>query len=205
MSVSLCPNSYKIDIRSLDKSAGSYENFHRTFPNPTRIGVDLIGVPSGKDITLDVHLQSVEDGVLLTGTVEAVSDGECVRCLGSLSYPVKSSFTELFWYEHKFFSHSKEKKATKGSTHREKISECDEIDEEEMFFIHGDIIDLEQVIIDSIALSLPLAPSCLTGCDVTECNDVFFATDSSAEDPTESDELSTPYDPRFAKLKEFLE
>ncbi len=44
---------------------------HETVPSPSRIGLDLIAIERGADLTLDLRLESVSEGVLVTGTVYA--------------------------------------------------------------------------------------------------------------------------------------
>lgn len=55
---------------------------HReTVPSPARIGLDLIAIRPGAELDLDLRLESVSEGVLVTGTVSAHTEGECARCL----------------------------------------------------------------------------------------------------------------------------
>ena len=46
-----------------------------------RTGTDVIGVPEGAAARADLRLESVMEGVLVTGTVRGAATGECVRCL----------------------------------------------------------------------------------------------------------------------------
>ncbi len=49
---------------------------HETVPSPSRIGLDLVAIEAGADLTLDLRLESVsEGGVLVTGTVYAPTGG----------------------------------------------------------------------------------------------------------------------------------
>ncbi len=48
---------------------------HETVPSPSRIGLDLIAIERGADLTLDLRLESVSEGVLVTGTVYAPTAG----------------------------------------------------------------------------------------------------------------------------------
>ena len=42
------------------------------------------GVPDGADVELKLRLESVLDGVVVSGTARAALTGECVRCLDPL-------------------------------------------------------------------------------------------------------------------------
>ncbi len=93
---------------------------------------------------LDVLLESVVEGVLVTGTATADFDGECARCLDPLSQQVTVEFTELFAYPDS---------ATDTTT-----------DEDEVFRLVDDLVDLEPVVRDAIVLALPAAPLCTPDC-----------------------------------------
>ena len=70
--------------RELGRRAGAMRSVHRDVPAPPddeRIGLDVIGVPAGATISLDVRLESVTEGVYVSGTVSAPLTGECSRCL----------------------------------------------------------------------------------------------------------------------------
>ena len=69
-----------------------------TVPSPVRIGVELIAVDEGAPLDLNLRLESVSEGVLVTGTVSAPTSGECARCLNPLSGDVEIDLTELFAY-----------------------------------------------------------------------------------------------------------
>ncbi|MDF2899223.1 MAG: hypothetical protein K0Q46_6009, partial [Rhodococcus erythropolis] len=49
----------------------------RTIQSPNRIGLDLIAIEAGADIDLDLRLEAVSEGVLVTGNVHAPTKGEC--------------------------------------------------------------------------------------------------------------------------------
>lgn len=46
-----------------------------TVPSPLRIGVELIAVDEGAPLDLNLRLESVSEGVLVTGTVSAPTSG----------------------------------------------------------------------------------------------------------------------------------
>ncbi len=134
-----------IDVRSVPRRAGSMTEMTWTTPTPDRIGAEMIGIPAGADVVFDLRLESVTEGILVTGTVSAPVEGQCGRCLDSLSDEVTVHLTELFAYP--------------GS---ETDRTADE--EEELGRIEDEQIDLEQVVIDGVATDLPLTPLCRPDC-----------------------------------------
>jgi uncharacterized protein len=147
---------------------------HETVPSPSRIGLDLIAIEKGADLNLDLRLESVSEGVLVTGTVEALTSGDCSRCLTPVTGDVEISLTELFAYPDS---------ATESTT-----------EEDEVGHVVDQTIDLEQSIVDAVGLALPFAPLCTEDCAglCTTCG-VPLAS-------AEPDHHHEAIDPRFAKL-----
>jgi uncharacterized protein len=147
---------------------------HETVPSPSRIGLDLIAIEKGADLNLDLRLESVSEGVLVTGTVNALTRGDCSRCLTPVTGDVEISLTELFAYPDS---------ATESTT-----------EEDEVGHVVDQTIDLEQSIVDAVGLALPFAPLCSEDCSglCTTCG-VPLAT-------AEPDHHHDAIDPRFAKL-----
>lgn len=148
--------------------------YTETVPSPLRIGLDLLAVDTGAPIDLDLQLQSVSEGVLITGSVAAPTTGECSRCLAPISGDVEIDLTELFAYQ--------------GST-TEATTEDDEVGR-----IVDDMVDLEQTIVDGIGLTLPLSPTCTPDCPGL-CPDCGVRL-AEAEPAHQHDKI----DPRWAKL-----
>lgn len=123
----------------------------RTVPAPKDLGVEFIGVPEGAAVELDLRLESVMEGVLVTGTARAPLRGECVRCLEPLEQHAEADFQELFTYPD---ADDRSRPADTG----------DDAEEEDRFFLEGDLFDLEPVLRDAVVLSLPLQPVCREDC-----------------------------------------
>ena len=70
----------------------------REVPAPAEMGTDVIGFTEGAPLWLDLRLESVMEGVLVTGTVRGSATGECIRCLTDLEQDVEVELTELFAY-----------------------------------------------------------------------------------------------------------
>jgi uncharacterized metal-binding protein YceD (DUF177 family) len=137
-------NPWKIDLRELGRRAGSMQELDRAIPAPANWRVELIGVPEGADVRLRLRLESVMEGVLVTGDVDVPVVGSCARCLEPIEDTLQLDVQELFAYE--------------GST-TEETSE-----EDEVRLVEGDFIDLEPLVRDAVVLSLPLAPVCSDDC-----------------------------------------
>ena len=52
---------------------------------PARLGLETISVPAGQPVELDLRLESVTEGVYVSGTGRAPLAGECARCLDPLA------------------------------------------------------------------------------------------------------------------------
>jgi len=137
-------NPWKIDLRELGRRAGSLQEVQRSAPAPAGWRVELIGVPEGAEIGLRLRLESVMEGVLVTGEVDVPVEGSCARCLEPIEDTLTLDLQELYAYE--------------GSTTVE-TSEEDEVRR-----VEGDYLDLEPLVRDAVVLSLPLAPVCTEDC-----------------------------------------
>ncbi|CAN5468555.1 DUF177 domain-containing protein [soil metagenome] len=149
-----------------------------TVASPSRIGLDLVAIDKGAPVELNLTLQSVSEGVLVTGTVSAPTTGECARCLSPFTDSVSIELTELFAYP---------ESTTEATT-----------EEDEVGHVVDDRVDLEQAIVDAVGLELPLAPVCGEDCPGL-CPSCGIALASA-----EPDHHHDVIDPRWAKLAEML-
>ncbi|HLL67125.1 MAG TPA: DUF177 domain-containing protein [Micromonosporaceae bacterium] len=163
-----------LDTRDLPRRPGAMHAVRRTVPAPADLGLELISVPTGEDVNLDLRLQSVSEGVLVSGTVRTRVAGECGRCLRPVSDAIAVDVQELYAYEH---------------------STTDETtDEDEVGRLHGDLIDLEPALRDGVVLELPINPLCRRDCPglCAECGVPF--------DDLPADHHHGQEDPRWAAL-----
>lgn len=135
---------FVLGTRTLGRRPGAMRTVTRTMSAPARIGLDLVAIPQGAQIDLDLRLESVSEGVLVSGEIVAPIEGECVRCLEPFVDSITLSLTELFAYPDS---------ATEQTTEEDEIPRV--VDEH---------IDLEPVIIDAVGLALPLQPLCSPDC-----------------------------------------
>jgi uncharacterized protein len=82
-------------MRQLGRQAGSALTQTRTVPAPDDLRLELIEVPAGADIALEVRFEAVSEGVLATGTAIAPLAGECARCLAPLTSSVTVDLLDL--------------------------------------------------------------------------------------------------------------
>ena len=151
------------DTRLLGRQAGSALTQTRTVPAPEDLRLELVGVPVGADVALDVRFEAVSEGVLATGTATAPLAGECARCLAPLTSSVTASFQELYLYTDKHDKyHEKHDKHEKHDRHQEH-HEHEEQDDEERY-LDGDLLDLEPAFRDAVVLALPMSPLCREDC-----------------------------------------
>jgi uncharacterized protein len=148
---------------------------------PEAIGTDIIAIPAGAPLDLEIRLESVVEGILLSGSVRATATGACVRCLEPATYPVDASFQELFAY------------ADRAAHHHETGADANGADEDVVRKLEGDLVDLEPVVRDAVVPSLPFQPVCREDCPglCSECGALL------AEDP---DHHHDTIDPRWAAL-----
>jgi uncharacterized metal-binding protein YceD (DUF177 family) len=137
-------NPWVVDLRELGRRAGSLQEIDRTLPAPAGWRVELIGVPEGAEVSMRLRLESVMEGVLVSGEVDVPLVGSCARCLEPVEDTLELDLQELFAYS--------------GST-TEATS-----DEDEVRLVENDTIDLEPLVRDAVVLSLPLAPVCSDDC-----------------------------------------
>ncbi|GIH78650.1 YceD family protein [Planobispora longispora] len=140
MTLHLDPRApWVVSTHDLGRRPGSMREMRLTLPAPADIGVDMIGVPKDADVKLDLRLEAVMEGVLVTGTALTPLRGECARCLEPVTSETEVSFQELFFYS------------------AEDAAEDDSL-------LDGELLDLEPVLRDAVVLTLPLSPLCSEDC-----------------------------------------
>jgi uncharacterized protein len=128
-----------------DLGPGSARTLTRIVSAPEHLGVELARVPAGAELALDLQLEGVTEGVLVTATVTGPLAGECARCLEPFTAPLKVRFQELFV--------------------RASEVPVDEEDGADNYQLGASgLLDLEPALRDAIVLELPLSPRCEDGC-----------------------------------------
>jgi len=146
---------FTFNTHDLPRRAGEMREYSLDIPAPERIGIDVIGVPEGEEIHIELRLESVTEGVLVGAQVSTFAEGECIRCLDPVEFSIKRSIQELYRY-------APEKAHTKAQ--RKAAEAHDDLDEDEDLLMDGEIIDLEGPVRDAIVLALPINPICSRDC-----------------------------------------
>ncbi|WP_053383823.1 YceD family protein [Leucobacter celer] len=128
---------FQESVRDLLHRPGEMRERSHEVHAPEKLGEGLAWVPEGEPIDLDVRLESVHEGVLVTAEVRTTVHAECGRCLKVFTTPFQVEFQELFAYT---------------------PTEADE------YGVHGDHVDLEPPLRDAVVLALPFQPVCRPDC-----------------------------------------
>jgi uncharacterized protein len=119
-----------VPVADLLRRPGSVREEHR---EAVMDGLVVSGnaVPEASPVAVDAYLESVNEGIVVTGHVRAPWRGECRRCLRPVEGEVDATVLEVF-----------ETEPVEGETRR----------------LAGTTIDLEPVAREAVLLELPLAP-----------------------------------------------
>ncbi|HEY7043443.1 MAG TPA: YceD family protein [Nocardioidaceae bacterium] len=161
---------FVINTHELGRRPGSMHTLRLTLPAPTDLGIELLGVPPGSPIELDLRLESVMEGVLASGWARVLLTGECARCLEPIEDDLEVELQELYVYPES------------------------DAEEDEASRLDGELLDLEPVLRDSVVLALPFRPVCQPDCEglCPECGTRLL------DDPGHAHEEGV--DPRWAAL-----
>ncbi len=136
-------------------------------------------MPEGTELRLDLRLESVSEGVLVSGTVRGTAVGECGRCLRPIELELDVPVQELYAYPDS---------TTEATT-----------DEDEISRVQDDRIDLEPLVRDAVVLALPTTPLCRPDCPGL-CPVCGSHWDDLPADHRHEEQL----DPRWAALRKLL-
>ena len=136
-----------LDTHELGRRPGSTRTERFTVGAPVDLGTAVIGIPEGSDLELDLRLEAVMEGVLVTGAIRGQAVGECVRCLDEVTEPVDVTMSELFVYPE-----------------RAAVAAQDGDEDEDLREFDGDFLDLEPALRDAVVPMLPFQPVCRPDC-----------------------------------------
>lgn len=149
---------YLVRVRDLVHRPGEMREVALAFDLPEQLGAAAVVVPAGAPLTLDLRLEGLHEGILVSGTIGATARGECVRCLDPLALPLEVEFQELFAY-----------------------SPDDAFD----YTVHDDHVDCEPVVRDAVVLALPFQPVCRPDCPGLDPETGERLADQPAREPRE--------------------
>ena len=137
-----------VDIVDLPRATGSVKNLQIRTPAPADLGTEVIGVPEGSDLALDVTLTSMDDGVLAHADADLHVHGECVRCLRDLDEDRSVRIDELY-----VFPEVIEAQRAEGDE-----------EAEDLLAVGETTLDLEPALRDALVPTLPFQPLCRPDC-----------------------------------------
>lgn len=167
-----------LSVKDLSRSPGTGREVQETAATPKDFGVALVRVPEGSPMELSLRLESVHEGILVSGTAVADVVGECGRCLDPLDYEMESHIQELYYFE---------APAPQGGD-----------EDDEHYLVEDDEIDLEPALRNAVVAALPFQPVCRDDC-AGLCAQCGARLD---EDPGHRHEV---IDPRWAALQQLRE
>lgn len=130
---------FVVDTHELGRRAGSLRPVEREVPAPQDWRLPLVEILAGAPVTLELRLESVMEGVLVSGTATVEVAAQCGRCLEPMRSTVSAPVQELYGY-------------------------APDPEDDEAPVLTGDLIDLEPLLRDAIMLALPLNPVCSPDC-----------------------------------------
>ncbi len=177
---------FVVDTRQLGRQPGSMRTVNRIVTVPEAFATAMAAVPEGSEVELDLRLEAVMEGVLVTGTVRGQLTAECSRCLDPISDGVEAGFQELYRY-------SADDDAVTGAGE-------DADDEDEDYYLEGDLLDLGPVVRDAVVLALPLTPLCGPDCPGL-CSECGAKLAEAGPDHGHGDNI----DPRWEALRDIAD
>ena len=128
---------YTVDVYDLMHRPGEMRDRSIDIVVPEEFGNAMIGMKAGSELRVELRMESLHDGILVSADIDGTAAGECGRCLIDIEQAVQVEIQELFAYSS---------------------------DEAFEYEVHEDTIDLEPVIRDAVVLSLPFQPVCQEDC-----------------------------------------
>ena len=149
---------FVLPIRDIAHRAGEMREQTLEVPAPEKWGEGLVAVAEGEPVVIEARLESVHEGILVSGEVDTEYTGICSRCLIDIAEGLKVEFQELFAYPG---------------------------EEETDFEVQDDHVDLETLVRDAIVLSLPFQPVCQPDCPGLDPATGERLTESTGSEPRE--------------------
>lgn len=160
-----------ISVTEIRRHLGSRLSVERSL-EAEGLGLSDVRVVDGSAVTLTGEVESISEGVVLTGTVSVPWEAECRRCLTEVTGVAEIDVREVF-----------ETHPVDGETWQ----------------LEQDHIDVGPLLHDTALLALPLAPLCGDDC-AGPAPDAYPT--APVDDDTDPVDDEPPSDPRWAALKD---
>ena len=139
-----------VDVSRLSRQPGSMLEISRDLPAPGQLGVALAQVIEGSPVELELTLESVVEGIWVSGTADVEVTAECSRCLDPITWSETVGIEQLYRYP--------------ATDARGALIGREEDEDDDTPEVVDESIDLEEPLRDAVVLALPLAPLCSPDC-----------------------------------------
>jgi uncharacterized protein len=128
---------YVVNVAEVLRRPGSQKSVQLAVPAGDDLVVGDVRVPAGADVETEADIESLTDGLVVTGHITAPWEGVCRRCLGVARGQLDIEVRELY------------------QTH---------LTSEDAYPLEGELLDLAPMVRETLMLDLPLAPVCSDDC-----------------------------------------
>lgn len=164
-----------LSVSELAGRPGASEQLAVTWPAPAELSIPMLGIEEGSAMDVDLRIDSVHEGVLVSGAVEGTLKGQCARCLDPITETVTIDIQELFQYEFDPV-----------------------LDAEEQHLVEHGLVNVEPIMRDALVTSLPFQPRCSPDCEGL-CDQCGVRLEEAGPDHHHEQ-----LDPRWAALANFV-
>ena len=183
-------SQWAVSVAQVASRPGQSKPIDTVFPAPSGIGDDIVGVREGADVRVVGSFDSIVDGLVFTGRIEAPLTAECTRCLKPIDPDWTVNATLFFPYEAPGADDGR------GTGEVEIIAGEDEAEDVYPLSSDGAFADMESPLRDTLVEALPLQPLCKEDC-LGLCPQCGVDLN---EDPDHHHDVT---DIRFAALEQF--
>lgn len=128
--------SLELDVRDLIQQPGSSRAVRVEEPVPG-LATEMAEVPHDSPVAGELLMESVVEGVLVSGSLSGEMTLSCARCLRSFRTPFREDMQELFY--------------------------CRSSGDDEYAVVEG-VLDLQPMVRDVVVLAMPFSPLCRPDC-----------------------------------------
>ena len=155
---------WAVSVAQVASRPGQSKEIDATFPAPSGIGDEIVGVDEDADVSVVGSFDSIVDGLILNARISAPVHAECTRCLKPIDEDWPVDVTVFFPYES-----GQDKANGKGGKSKQDdeidiIAGEDESEDTYPLLENGAFADIEAMIRDTLVESLPLQPLCRPDC-----------------------------------------
>ena len=149
---------WAVSVAQVASRPGQSKQIDATFPAPSGIGDEIVGVDEGADVHVVGSFDSIVDGLILTARISAPVHAECTRCLTPIKRDWTVDVTTFFPYED----------TSSGKSGKDEevdiVAGEDESEDTYPLLDGGSWADLEALLRDTLVEELPLQPLCKPDC-----------------------------------------